>query len=216
MKNELFAGLVAGAALVSLTAGSARADAVADFYAGKTITIVCPIGAGGTYDFYGREGMSLVRRHPFLFLRMQVRQTAYVLLAPAQVLVVHLLTGVELRTSPFGDLLRLTPGDYARTWIVGRPALLGAFLYEMAFLVVLYVCALYGIWRAFRGSRARLVSHLFACGVIVYMIALSAGPEAHSRFRVPFMPLLALYAGLGLSALPMIAARRVGSSRFRR
>lgn len=154
-----------------------------------------------TYDFYGREGMALVRRHPFLFLRMQVRQTAYVLLAPAQVLVVHLLTGVELRTSPFGDLLRLAPGDYARTWVVGRPALFVAFLYEMAFLVALYVCALYGIWRAFRGSRAPLVSHLFACGIVVYVIALSAGPEAHSRFRVPFMPLLALYAGLGLSVL---------------
>jgi hypothetical protein len=121
--------------------------------------------------------------------------------APAQVLVVHLLTGEHLETSPFGDLLRLAPGDYVRTWVVGRPALFAAFVSEMAVLVVLYVCALYGIWRVLRGQRGRLVFHLFACGVIVYLIALSAGPEAHSRFRVPFMPLLALYAGCGVSAL---------------
>jgi 4-amino-4-deoxy-L-arabinose transferase-like glycosyltransferase len=153
------------------------------------------------YNLYGREGMALVRRHPVLFVRMQARDTADVLVAPAQVLVVHLLTGEHLETSPFGDLFRLAPGEYARTWVIGRPAVFAAFVYEMLYLLVLYAGAACGIWHALRAGRGQRAFHLLACGVILYFILLSAGPEAHSRFRVPFMPLLALYAGLGLSAL---------------
>lgn len=62
MTKTLVAGLVAGAALIPFPTGSARADAVADFYTGKTITIVCPIGAGGTYDFYGRLGGEIMKK----------------------------------------------------------------------------------------------------------------------------------------------------------
>lgn len=62
MRNKLTVGLVAGTALAALAAGQAFADPIADFYAGKTITIVCPVGAGGTYDFYGRLGGEIMKR----------------------------------------------------------------------------------------------------------------------------------------------------------
>jgi tripartite-type tricarboxylate transporter receptor subunit TctC len=57
--RALFAGLVATFAASGLAATAARADAVADFYRGKTITVYIGSTAGGTYDLYART----VARH---------------------------------------------------------------------------------------------------------------------------------------------------------
>jgi len=51
--------MLATAALVAAFAGSARADSVADFYRGKTVTLVIGYSVGGGYDLYGR----LLARH---------------------------------------------------------------------------------------------------------------------------------------------------------
>ena len=40
--------------LALLAAGAARADGVADFYAGRTVTLIVSSGVGGGYDAYGR------------------------------------------------------------------------------------------------------------------------------------------------------------------
>ena len=64
MTSKLTAGLLAGAGLLAFTApGAVRADAVADFYKGKTVTVVIPVGPGGTYDFYGRLGGEIMKKH---------------------------------------------------------------------------------------------------------------------------------------------------------
>jgi tripartite-type tricarboxylate transporter receptor subunit TctC len=53
------------AAVLALVTGSdvAQADPVADFYKGKTVTVIVPIGPGGTYDFYGRLGAKIMSKH---------------------------------------------------------------------------------------------------------------------------------------------------------
>ncbi len=42
---------------------AAEADPVAEFYKGKTITVLVPIGPGGTYDLYGRLGAEIMQKH---------------------------------------------------------------------------------------------------------------------------------------------------------
>ena len=44
----------AAAALLAASAGAASADAVTDFYRGKTLTLICYSTAGSTYDLYSR------------------------------------------------------------------------------------------------------------------------------------------------------------------
>jgi tripartite-type tricarboxylate transporter receptor subunit TctC len=51
------------ALVAALGAIPASADPVADFYKGKTITILVPIGPGGTYDMYGRLGAEIMQKH---------------------------------------------------------------------------------------------------------------------------------------------------------
>ena len=45
---------IVGILALALAAGAARADATADFYSGKTITVMIASGAGDGYDFFGR------------------------------------------------------------------------------------------------------------------------------------------------------------------
>ncbi len=49
--------------LASLTVGQARADAVADFYKGKQLTMVIGYSPGGGYDIYGRIMAKYIGRH---------------------------------------------------------------------------------------------------------------------------------------------------------
>ena len=57
------AARLAAAAIAASAGGFAKADPVADFYKGKTITILVPIGPGGTYDLYGRLGADILQKH---------------------------------------------------------------------------------------------------------------------------------------------------------
>jgi tripartite-type tricarboxylate transporter receptor subunit TctC len=53
MKTRV-ARTIAAASLACALAPAARADAVADFYRGKTISMIAPAGVGGGYDLYTR------------------------------------------------------------------------------------------------------------------------------------------------------------------
>ena len=49
--------------LVAICAGAARADAVSDFYKGKTVTVIVGYSAGGGYDLYARALARHMGRH---------------------------------------------------------------------------------------------------------------------------------------------------------
>lgn len=56
--------IAAGAAMLLAAGGQlTAADPVADFYKGKTVTVLVPIGPGGTYDLYGRLGAEIMHKH---------------------------------------------------------------------------------------------------------------------------------------------------------
>jgi tripartite-type tricarboxylate transporter receptor subunit TctC len=61
MKRFLWVALSLGA-LIAGTAG-VRADAIADFYRGKTIRMIIGYGAGGGYDLYGRLAAEFLPKH---------------------------------------------------------------------------------------------------------------------------------------------------------
>src|SRR5436190_1359123 len=58
-----FRALAAGAALATALASHAQADAVSDFYKGKTVTIVVGNEVGTSFDIYGRTLARHLGRH---------------------------------------------------------------------------------------------------------------------------------------------------------
>ena len=62
--------------------------------------------------------------------------------------------------------------------------------------------------RGLIGDRARRAAHLFALGVPLYVLLVSAGPESEFRFRVPVVPALTLYAAAGAVYVARVVRRR--------
>jgi 4-amino-4-deoxy-L-arabinose transferase-like glycosyltransferase len=129
---------------------------------------------------YAQAALALVARHPILFLKTQVRWLPELLLGTGA-------AGVSLAFD-----LADGPDRRARAWWWALSA--GAALH----LLVLYVGAARGLWRMrAEAVPVRLLAVLLA-GLVAYFVLLSTGPQAYSRFRVPFTPLLALCAARGL------------------
>ncbi|MFH1176853.1 MAG: glycosyltransferase family 39 protein [Acidobacteriota bacterium] len=61
-----------------------------------------------------------------------------------------------------------------------------------------------------RGLRSNPRAALLLAGLAVYFVALSGGPHALARFRVPIMPIVAVLAGIGMARLTSRALERPG------
>jgi hypothetical protein len=68
---------------------------------------------------------------------------------------------------------------------------------------LLYLGLVFAPWFRLRGAAPRgftretVFIHLYLTGLILYLVVISAGPEANYRFRLPLVPLLAIYAATG-------------------
>jgi tripartite-type tricarboxylate transporter receptor subunit TctC len=63
MIGKTFVSALAGVALAAAFAMPASADAVEDFYKGKTVTLLVGFGAGGGYDVYARSVAEVLTKH---------------------------------------------------------------------------------------------------------------------------------------------------------
>jgi tripartite-type tricarboxylate transporter receptor subunit TctC len=61
--SRIFTTIVAIVVAQLTFAANAGADAVADFYRGKTVRVIIGYGAGGNYDLYGRIATEFLSRH---------------------------------------------------------------------------------------------------------------------------------------------------------
>jgi 4-amino-4-deoxy-L-arabinose transferase-like glycosyltransferase len=145
---------------------------------------------------YARAAALLVARHPILFLETQVRWLPELLLGTGA-------AGVALAL----DLDAAgSPARRAAGWLVSAAAALH--------LLLLYAGAAWGAWRMRGEPAAARLSAALLVGLVLYFVILSTGPQAYSRFRVPFTPLLAVCAAYGLEGLlrrrPAILLRASG------
>lgn len=153
-----------------------------------------------------REGEALIRAHPVLYGRTMVRPLTVILLGTPEHSLMALLDLPLPATGPLGDLLRLDPWTYMDRWVQGRTLSWLTFMALIAYLVVLYCGVAVAWWRLWRAGGVTLEHGLLALALL-YLLFISAGPEAYSRFRVPFTPILCVYAAAGLATW-----RRGGSS----
>ncbi len=145
-----------------------------------------------------RQGLALIRAHPVLFARTHLRPLATILLGTPEHSLMALLDFPVPATGPLGDLLRLDPGSYVERWIVQHPLSWSAFVLLMVYLLGLYLGTVLAWIHLFRARRFSL-EHGVLVLVFLYLLLISAGPEAYSRFRVPLAPFLCIYGAAGLT-----------------
>jgi len=164
---------------------------------------------GAVSAYYEREGLRLIVSHPGLFLRNQLYGALKVLAGPGRADLLHYFAGVPYEDAPDGAVDVSVP--LLRQRLVSGPLWgLIPLAFATTYLVLLYACALLGVWEVVREEKARWVSHAFVGWVLLYHVLVAAGPEAYARFRVPIMPLLALYAGRGA----IVAVARLAEKPF--
>ncbi|MEM8501181.1 MAG: glycosyltransferase family 39 protein [Pseudomonadota bacterium] len=74
--------------------------------------------------------------------------------------------------------------------------------YSGAFMIMLYLLFCYGYLNSLRGNQRSQIFHFMMLGAVLYFIVVSTGHlAAYSRMRVPFLPILALYAANGAYTL---------------
>lgn len=158
-------------------------------------------------EAWKRQAFALFLDHPLLFVRAQVPGAVRLLLAPGE-----------------GGLLRMlgvpvgTPSDaagYLRRFATPAGAVVSA--WALLYLAVLHTGVLSWAWarlsdrislrkskrvsgRGQRPGRGIRPADLFLWGVLLYFVAISAG-QGGARFRLPVMPVLALYSARGLGEL---------------
>jgi 4-amino-4-deoxy-L-arabinose transferase-like glycosyltransferase len=130
---------------------------------------------------YLRAGLDLVARHPVLFLATQVRELPSLMLGTGAAGL-----NVSLGTDGADDLVRR-----GARWILRQAAVLH--------LGLVYAGAAACFLRVRREPVPARLAVVLMAGLTAYFVILSTGPQAYSRFRVPFMPLLAVCAGRGLT-----------------
>ena len=153
------------------------------------------------------EGLQLIRQHPGLFLKSQVRGLIKMMFDPADYALWAYLSEYREHTGPLRDFFELPFSDYLSKWVLERTTYFLSFLLAEIYLMIVYVGTLSGVWQLLRTRHDGWSGHLFAWTIMLYIIAISAGPEAYSRFRLPLMPLLSMYAGYGLSRFSLMMRR---------
>jgi 4-amino-4-deoxy-L-arabinose transferase-like glycosyltransferase len=151
-------------------------------------------------DAGGAQARRILLTHPLLTTGGMVDGLARMMLVPGENALLELL-GVDQTSGPAGDLVRLDLPSFVRKWVVERPAEFSLFAFALAHLALVYVLVAIALWRRppeAPGSRDLVV---VAVVLAAYLVALSSGPEAYPRFRVPIAPLLAILAGLGCQHL---------------
>ena len=148
---------------------------------------------------YAKEGRRLAWQHPFLFIKIHLRGMAAVVFSPGERQLALNVGLPEPETGPGADIVRLSPGEYMSKWLGDNRARFAAFCLAGAYLAILYVAGAYALVRALQKGPAPVVTHLLIIGVVLYCLAMSGGTVGGARFRVPIMPLIAVYAAKGLT-----------------
>jgi len=133
---------------------------------------------------WGSEGKEIIVQHPILFARLYIGGIIRMLLRP----------GIQQLL----EMVGLSDGGESLAGLRRNPALLLALVLAVIFLGLLYLGVLLALWFGWK-TRSFTVEQLFIWGMALYILALSGGPSAFSRFRIPLIPLFAMLGAAGYS-----------------
>lgn len=146
----------------------------------------------------GEEGMRIVLENKLLAARMTFVGAIKLLFGPPQSgFTRHLVS----RFGNFGSVGWMANTAFSAEtwrWLMAHPGELAFAIYVELHTMMMYILALVALWLVWRRPRLRSVAlDTLLWGTILYFVAISSGPEANPRFRVPIVPAIAVLAGGG-------------------
>lgn len=167
---------------------------------------------GGDPGWLRRQvALNVLAGHPVETVEMTAKGAARLLLDPGFSTICTVLDRETTSRECFaGEATMNEPGALAQARVafdrMNWPQR-SVLLFGSALLTLIYSGAAIGIWHLLGGPSRLQASVILA--VIGYLVLLSVGAEAYSRFRVPTVPLLAVLAAPGLEYLLHQSSKRV-------
>lgn len=138
------------------------------------------------FESQGKYAVAIIAEHPALFLWATLKGVLASLFGPSNLSHLFGLDSVELRQS-------LLKGDFSKFSYRHWTMAFSSWIYGVGFLIILYLGVLLLIVR--RGFFSQGMALLLF--TVLYVLVISSGPEAYSRFRLPVMPALCVMAAAG-------------------
>jgi Dolichyl-phosphate-mannose-protein mannosyltransferase len=144
-------------------------------------------------EFMGTEAKLVLRAHPWLFLLTHLAGSVRTSLNPGGAIL------LDLVDAPVDDETFTREREQgplrAALWMAGHhPWQMATMAALGSLLLALYVLAVLGVVR----NAASSVSQWLLLGVSLYFFAVSGGPVAAARLRLPIMPILCVLAASGV------------------
>jgi 4-amino-4-deoxy-L-arabinose transferase-like glycosyltransferase len=138
------------------------------------------------FESQGEYAVAIIMEHPGLFLWTSLRGMLASLFGPSNLSHLFGLDNVALRSSLLrGDFSGFSPSHWTMAF--------GSWAYGIGFLIILYI----GILLLFVRGEFYSQGMALLIFTVLYVLVLSSGPEAYSRFRMPIMPALCVMATAG-------------------
>jgi 4-amino-4-deoxy-L-arabinose transferase-like glycosyltransferase len=164
----------------------------------------------GWNETWRKVGLKIILENPVLFLKQFAKGILNTFLGPGSETIAQLAGTTLGNTSPLGDIMRLSFREYATQWVEGHPYYFSVFVFSVLHMLLLYAGFLLGVINSIfkRGLNAEQGVLLLT---LLYLVVVSAGPEAYYRFRVPMTPILALLAAAGWMQILKLKPGALGS-----
>lgn len=190
------------AAIVALRDGLSLPDAqqrLAQEHAATLPQQFRPFSQALMLESQGRFARAVMLEHPALLAWIMLKGSAANLLGPSNLAHLFGVDNVALRSAALHrEFSRFTPLHWGIAF--------SSWIYGVIFLGVLY----YGVLVLLLRQGVNNVGLALLVFTAAYVVVMSSGPEAYSRFRAPIMPILCVIAagGLASSKVPFLTRGR--------
>lgn len=144
-----------------------------------------------------RIGTSIILSHPIIYIRNHIASVFNMLFRPIRS-TIDLQLGFSRRgtaLTPLGE--KDSSSLFSKLLQKTSMFTIVVVLTQILMLTILWISSVYGTAMLF--AKKEYLSFSIIVLVILYFCAMSGGPEAYARFRVPFLPFLAVVGGIGIA-----------------
>ena len=149
------------------------------------------------YQFLRDKAVNVIIRHPYAYLKVMLKGSINMLLSPERYAVFKL---ADIKPRFLGVMWQGHSIHQALNMLMSDPVIVSSVvMYQLIFTIIIGLLIAIGMLIiAGEGFIKELLILLF---IIAYFVAVSAGPEAEPRFRLPVLPYMLIIAAFALSSL---------------
>lgn len=166
-------------------------------------------------DWMMGQGLATVQQYPAQFLKTEINGAIPMMLGGGDGPLLRMLNIPVVTVEDSETFAALKNFEFALLFKRFASSMsLVSFILAVGYLGIIYLGVFFWVARVLL-HRQFAVVHLFIWTIILYFVVVSAGPEAGSRFRVPIMPALALYAAGGLGYVSSTVPAKIRNKNVR-